>query len=78
MKNIIQTKSAKWFTNKPVHCSGITHIADNGKVMLTKCYVKHIAGTHIEFMEVKTDLIIESEFGETYEICEDFVWHYGA
>jgi hypothetical protein len=77
MNNIIKTPTGTiWHTDKYVHCSGINYITNNGEAEFQACYITGIAGTHFEFGEEKTDLLVRDQFGDVHEVCEDFVWHY--
>lgn len=71
---LITTTGTKWNTQIPARSNAITHISDNGEKVMSRLTIKGVSGTHTEFGELKTDLIVMDEFGCTHEICEDFIW----
>jgi hypothetical protein len=53
----------------------IQHLIGNyGQMRMSTLTIIGIAGTHEEFMEERTDLLVKDQFGQTYEICEDYIW----
>lgn len=71
---IYTTTGTKWNTEIPARSNTITHISENGNSVMSTLKIQSIAGTHEEFGELKTDLIVVDQFGDTHEICEDFIW----
>ena len=63
-----------WDLDAPATSNLITHIGDNGRSVMSTLMILGSKGTHEEFMEQKTDLLVMDQFGETHEICEDFIW----
>jgi hypothetical protein len=63
-----------WHTKRPAYSNLITHIDDRGYKVRSTLTIIGIVGTHDEFMELKTDLLVSDQFGDCHEICEDFVW----
>ena len=63
-----------WRTDIPSRSNLITHISDTGQKICSDLAIKSISGTHTEFGKVKTDLLVIDEFGDSHEICEDFIW----
>jgi len=65
-----------WDTTFPAYSNIITTINERNPqtTRMQKLSLMAISGTHTEFGEAKTDLLVKDEFGETHEICEDFVW----
>lgn len=76
MTKLLKTKTGgTWDLNKSAVSSIITKISANGQsTEMQTLTIIGIAGTHVEFGEIKTDLIVKNEFGEILEICEDFIW----
>ena len=75
MNTIIKTQTGSiWHTDKLAHSNLITHLSDNGTKVMSDLAIKAIVGTHYEFGELKTDLLVIDEFGESYELCEDFIY----
>ena len=62
--------------SKPVRSNLIFKFTGfNDRRIMQELSIVKISGTHEEFGELKTDFIVKDEFGETHEICEDFIWH---
>jgi hypothetical protein len=74
MKILTTTTGTKWNTDIPARSNLINHISDDGQIVMSKLIIKGISGTHTEFGELKTDLIVVDQFGDTHEICEDYIW----
>jgi len=74
MATLTTTTGTKWNTELPARSNLITHLNDKGQQVVSSLTILSIAGTHEEFRQIKTDLIVKDQFGETYEICEDFIW----
>jgi len=74
MNTIITQTGGKWAMDIPARSNLITHLSDNGTKIMSDLAIKGIAGTHTEFGELKTDLTVIDEFGDTHIICEDFIW----
>lgn len=75
--NQLKTVSGSIFDiDKPVRSNLIFKFTGyNDRRIMQQLQIVKISGTHTEFGEVKTDFIVKDEFGETHEICEDFIWH---
>lgn len=71
---LLTTTGSRWDTEIPARSNLITHISDNGNKVMSQLIIQGISGTHTEFGELKTDLIVADQFGNTHEICEDFIW----
>ena len=78
MSLIKTTTGSNWDTNKTAFSNLLTTIdeSNTNKTRMMKLSVFGIAGTHKEFMEEKTDLLVRDEYGDIHEICEDFVWQH--
>jgi len=74
MATLTTTTGTKWNTELPARSNLITHLNDKGQQVVSSLTILSIAGTHEEFRQIKTDLIVKDQFGETYEICEDYIW----
>lgn len=76
MTKLVQTKTGStWNLAKSAKSNLITKIsADGQSTEMQILTIIGIAGEHFEFGELKTDLLVKNEFGETLEICEDFIW----
>lgn len=74
MAILTTTTGSKWNTEIPARSNLVMHLNDKGQQVMSTLTIISIAGTHEEFREVKTDLNVKDQFGETYEICEDFIW----
>lgn len=74
MATLTTTTGTKWNTEIPARSNLITHLNDKGQQVVSSLTILSIAGTHEEFQETKTDLLVKDQFGETYEICEDYIW----
>lgn len=73
--DIVVTKTGStWNLAKHAKSNLITKISANGSTEMQILTIIGIAGEHFEFGELKTDLLVKDEFGETLEICEDFIW----
>lgn len=73
---LIKTETGgMWNTEKPAFSHLITHLNESGKCVTSTLRIVKITGTHMEFGELKTDLEVKDQFGEQYEICEDFLYH---
>ena len=70
----MKTTKSQFDFSKPAKSPLITYINDNGGVSLSILTSKGIVGTHEEFREIKTDYLVIDQFGDSYEICEDYIW----
>lgn len=73
MSILITTTGTKWNTDIPARSSAITYISEKGIKVMSNLTINGISGTHTEFGELKTDLKVTDQFGDTHEICEDFI-----
>lgn len=74
MAILTTTTGSKWNTEIPARSNLVMHLNDKGQQVMSTLTIVSIAGTHEEFRQIKTDLIVKDQFGETYEICEDYIW----
>ena len=69
------TLNANFDTEKIADCPSITKLSRNCQsTVMQDLRVIGPGGTHMEFMEEKQDVIIEDEFGQIHEVCEDWIW----
>jgi hypothetical protein len=74
---ILKTKTGgSWNTDLTAYSNLFMKLNKFGKQHKQRLKILGIAGEHFEFCEIKTDLLIEDEFGIQYEICEDCIWQY--
>lgn len=73
MATLTTASGTKWNTELPARSNLITHLNDKGQQVVSSLIILSIAGTHEEFQETKTDLLVKDQFGDTHEICEDFI-----
>lgn len=62
--------------NLPMRSNLCTYIKDNfgNTAMSTLTYISHSEPYQQHFKEKKCDIKVRDQFGEVYDICEDYIW----
>ena len=62
-----------WDTGKTAWSNVLLHLDSNGKSKISTLKIIGLGRSHTEWKELHTDIVVEDQFGERYEICEELL-----
>lgn len=67
------TTGTTWDTEKPAWSNVLLHLDSNGKPKISTLKIICLGQRHTEWKELHTDIVVEDQFGERYQICEELL-----
>jgi hypothetical protein len=67
------TTGTIWDTEKRAWSNLILHIDSKGNAQISTLKIIGLGRTHTEWKELHTDVVVEDQFGDRHEICEELL-----